>query len=104
MKGWLAATTITIAHGLVGWGLCGATMGLATAATTLENALIIHAIAAPAIFIAVSFVYFRQFGSESPLKTAAQFLGVVATARATAVYFDTLCIRDPLYTLGSGID
>src|SRR5215470_3830651 len=77
MKGRVAAITITIAHGLVGWGLCGAAMGLAMAATTLENALIIHAVAAPAIFIAVSFVYFRRFGSSSPLRAAAQFLGVV---------------------------
>jgi hypothetical protein len=71
------ATLTTIAHGLIGWALCGATMGIGTAATTLENALVIHAAAAPLIFAGVALVYFRRFGSWSPLTTAATFLTVV---------------------------
>lgn len=69
--------TITIAHGIVGWALCGATMGIGMAATTLVNALVIHAIAAPVIFAGISLVYFRRFAYWSPLRTAAAFLGVV---------------------------
>jgi len=67
----------TIAHGVVGWALCGATMGIGMATTTLENALVIHAAAAPVIFIVLSVIYFRQFGFWRPLKTAAAFLAVV---------------------------
>lgn len=41
---------ITIGHGLAGWALCRATMGIGMAATTFSQALVIHAIAAPLIF------------------------------------------------------
>jgi hypothetical protein len=72
-KGVAAAVT----HGLVGWVLCGATMSLGMKVTTLEGALILHALAAPVIFTALSLVYFHRMGSWSPLRTAAVFLGVV---------------------------
>jgi hypothetical protein len=41
---------ILLAHALIGWALCAATMGIGMAVTTLNNALIIHAIAAPIFF------------------------------------------------------
>jgi len=75
----LKSIVIVVAHGLVGWGLCGATMGVGMAVTTLEHALIIHAIAAPVLFAVVSLVYFRHFRLWSPLRTATAFLGVVIT-------------------------
>ena len=68
---------VAVAHGLVGWALCGATMGVGIKVTTLEGALILHAITAPVVFTALSLVYFHRFGSWSPLRTAAAFLGVV---------------------------
>jgi len=45
--------------------------------TTLRAALVLHALAAPVIFAALSLVYFRRPGSWSPLRAAATFLGVV---------------------------
>lgn len=54
-------------------------MGLGMALTTVKHALIIHAIAAPVIFAAVSLGYFRRIRSWSPLRTAAAFTGVVIT-------------------------
>ena len=69
--------TFAIAHGLVGWALCAATMGVGMKVTTVETALIFHAFAAPVIFTALSLVYFRRLGSCSPLRTATVFLGVV---------------------------
>lgn len=68
---------ITIAHGLAGWALCGATMGIAMAVTTLSRALVIHAVAAPLIFGVVSKVHFRAPRSGSPVKTAFLFTTVV---------------------------
>lgn len=68
---------VVVTHGLVGWGLCGLTMSVGMKVTTLEAALILHAVAAPVIFTALSLIYFRRFGSWSPLRTAAAFLGVV---------------------------
>lgn len=49
----------------------------AMAVTTAAWALIIHAVAAPIIFVGVSYVYFRRAGSWPPLRTACAFLGVV---------------------------
>ena len=66
-----------VTHAVVGWGLCGATIGVGRKVTTLRNALIAHAIAAPIIFGAVSVVYFRLFGSTGPITTAAMFLAIV---------------------------
>ena len=68
---------ITIAHALVGWALCGATMGIGMAVTTLRRALIIHATAAPILFGAISCVYFTHFAYATPLVTALTFVGLV---------------------------
>jgi hypothetical protein len=73
----VARISLAIAYGIVGWGLCGATMGVAMAVTNLGHALLIHAFAAPAIFVAVSVLYFRHIGAFSPLRTAVTFLAVV---------------------------
>ena len=70
---------------VVGWGLCGATVGVGRKVTTLRNALIAHAIAAPIIFGAVSFIYFRWFGGTGPATTAAIFLAIV-------VFLDTFVV------------
>jgi hypothetical protein len=69
--------TIALAHALVGWALCGATMGISMARTSLSRALAIHAVAAPVIFAAVSLVYFTCFAYSAPLATALGFVGVV---------------------------
>jgi hypothetical protein len=42
----IAKTSILLVHAFVGWLLCAATMGIGMALTTMQNALIIHAIAA----------------------------------------------------------
>jgi membrane associated rhomboid family serine protease len=73
----LRDVSAAVAHGLVGWALCGVTIGVGMKLTTPETTLIIHAIAAPVIFTCLSLVYFRRSIAWSPLRTAAVFLGVV---------------------------
>ncbi len=68
---------VTLAHALAGWALCAATMGIGMALTSLDTALIIHAIAAPIIFAGVSLAYFRLFHYTAPVPTAGIFIGVV---------------------------
>jgi len=51
---------VAITYGLLGWGLCGVTMSVAMKVASLEAALILHALAAPVIFTAVSLVYFQR--------------------------------------------
>lgn len=70
-------TAILLAHAFIIWALCFAAIGIGMAVTSLENALIAHAIAAPIIAAGVSLVYFHKFNFTSPVKTAAIFLAFV---------------------------
>lgn len=67
-------TLITLVHPFVIWVLCGATMGIGPAITTLENALIIHAVAAPIFAAIISSFYYRNFGYTLPFATAVIFV------------------------------
>ncbi len=68
-----------LVHAFVGWALCGATMGIGMATTSLQNALIAHAIGAPIFFFIVSLIYFKKFNYTTPLRTALIFVGFVIT-------------------------
>ena len=68
---------IILAHAFVGWMLCGATMGIGLSTTSVTNALIVHAIAAPIFFTGISLFYFRRFNYTTPLRTAVIFLSFV---------------------------
>jgi hypothetical protein len=68
---------ITLGCALAGWALCFATMGIGMATTSLQNALTIHAVAAPIIFLFVSLVYYRKFNFTTPLQTALVFTGLI---------------------------
>jgi hypothetical protein len=64
-------------HAFAGWLLCAATMGIGLALTTMEMALVIHAVAAPIFFGVVSMVYYSKFNYTGPLATATTFVGFV---------------------------
>ena len=68
---------VVLAHAFVGWALCFATIGIGMAVTTLQNALVIHAIGAPIFFAVVSLIYFCKFNYTAPLQTALIFVGFV---------------------------
>lgn len=70
-------TVVIAAHAFVGWALCFATIGVGLAVTTLQTALVVHAVGAPLFFCVVSLVYFTRFGYTTPLQTAAAFTGFV---------------------------
>jgi hypothetical protein len=76
---------VAVVYGLVGWILCGATMGVGMKIAGLRTALIVHALAAPGIFAALSFSYFYRPDSWPPFRAATIFLGVV-------VAMDTLVV------------
>jgi hypothetical protein len=67
-----------VLHALAGWAACAAVMGalLATGSRTL--ALVVHAVAAPLIFVAVARHYFRERGARDPFPTALAFVFIVA--------------------------
>jgi len=68
-----------LAHALVVWALCGATMAIALQVTSEERALVAHAVAAPVAAAIVSAVYYGAFAYTSPIATAAAVTAVVAT-------------------------
>ena len=63
--------------GLVGQMGCWALMIGGQAITTIDNALIIHAIGAPIVFGIVSYIYFKKYNYTSPLLTASIFISIV---------------------------
>ena len=67
-----------LAHALVVWALCGATMAIALQVTSEERALVAHAVAAPVAAAIVSAVYYGAFAYTSPIATAAAVTAVVA--------------------------
>jgi hypothetical protein len=70
-------TLILLTHALAGWALCAASIGIGMATTSVTNALIIHAMAAPIVFAMVTLVYYKKFRFTSPLQTALVFIGFV---------------------------
>jgi hypothetical protein len=52
-------------------------MGIGLATTSLNRTLVVHAIGAPLIFAAVSWVYFTGFGYTTSLETAIWFVSFV---------------------------
>ncbi len=69
------ATIVALA--LLGWALCGGVMYAGMALFSLQTTLVIHAIAAPIIFGAISWFYFGKLHYTRPLTTAAAFTLVV---------------------------
>jgi len=74
-----------LGYGMVGWALCTATMAVLLQVTSTTVALIVHAIAAPAYFVALAWRYFGARGSRDPLETAATWTGIVVLLDATVV-------------------
>ncbi len=68
---------ILLGHAFVGWALCAVTMSIGQATMPLQQALIVHAIAAPVFFTLISLVYFQKFAFTTPLQTALVFVGFV---------------------------
>jgi uncharacterized membrane protein len=70
-------SVITLVHAFFGWALCFATIGIGRMVTSLDNALIAHAVAAPVIFFVITRVYMARFAYLTPLGTALVFTGFI---------------------------
>ena len=68
---------VILAHAFVGWALCFATMGIGMKTMKLQNALIVHAIAAPVVFGLISLIYFKRPNYTTPIQTALIFTSFV---------------------------
>jgi hypothetical protein len=83
----MKATTVLILalHAFVIWLGCGLTVAIGRGVIGLDATLLVHAIAAPALAVLVSLVYFTRFGATSPLTTAAFFVLFIIIMDATLV-------------------
>jgi hypothetical protein len=68
---------IFVGLAFAGWAGCTAIIGIGLSVTSLQNALIIHAIGAPIIFASISLLYFGKFGFTTALVTALTFTAFV---------------------------
>ena len=66
-------TIIILVHALIGWAMCGAIIGIGFAVTTEQNALIIHALGVPIVFVVISLIYFKWFNYTTPFQTGLIF-------------------------------
>jgi menaquinone-dependent protoporphyrinogen oxidase len=74
-----------VSYGVAGWALCAATMGLLLRFVGLTAALVVHALAAPAIFLALARRYFRARGARDPVPTAVAWTAIVVLLDAVVV-------------------
>ena len=65
---------ILLAHAFMGWGLCGAIVGIGRNVTSMQVTLIVHAVGAPVIFVVISLIYYKWFHYTTALQTAAAFV------------------------------
>lgn len=66
-----------VAYPLIGWAICGTTVGIGRRLIDMHTTLVVHAIVAPLAFAVLSALFFRQFPGSSPVRIASAFLSVV---------------------------
>jgi menaquinone-dependent protoporphyrinogen oxidase len=74
-----------LAHGVAGWAICGALMGVLLQTVSEGWAIALHGIAVPLVFAAISVNYFRARGARTPLAAALAFTAIVALLDAGIV-------------------
>jgi hypothetical protein len=71
---------VVLIPSFIGWAACAAVMGVGMALTSISNALVIHAVAAPVIFSLLTLVYYKRFHITTPFQTATVSTGFVISA------------------------
>jgi len=80
-----ASLVAVLVHAIVGWAACGAIMGLLLATLALPTALVVHAIAAPIVFSALSAHLYTHHSRRPPLLVAFVFTASVTLLDAVIV-------------------
>ncbi len=74
-----------VIRGVVGWAICGATIGVGRQVVSMDTTLLIHAVVAPLTFALLTWNYFRRFPESSAGGTALTMLGIVVGLDALVV-------------------
>ena len=74
-----------VVHGLVGWAICGATIGVGRQLASVEITLLIHVVAALLAFGLLTWHHFRRFPESSAASTSLTMVGIVVGLDALLV-------------------
>jgi hypothetical protein len=74
-----------VVHALVGWAICGATVGIGRQLVSMDATLVIHAMVAPLAFGLLTWRHFKRFPESSAAATALIMVGVVLGLDALVV-------------------
>lgn len=72
-------------HGVIGWAICGATIGVGRQLVSMDTTLVIHALVAPLAFGLLTWNYFRRHPDSGAGAIALTMLGVVVGLDAPVV-------------------
>ncbi len=73
MTNWISV----IVHALLGWAICGATIGLGRHVMSMRATLAVHLVVAPLAFALLTWSHFRRHPDSGPLQTSIALVGVV---------------------------
>ncbi len=65
-----------IVHGLVGWAVCGATIGIGRQVVSMRATLAIHLVVAPLAFALLTWSHFKRHPRSGPLQTSLALVGL----------------------------
>ncbi len=74
-----------LSHGLVGWAICGATIGIGRQVMSMQATLLVHAAVAPLAFGLLTWRHVRRHPESTPGATALAMTGLVIALDALAV-------------------
>jgi len=74
-----------VIRGVVGWAICGATIGVGRQIVSMGATLAIHALVAPLAFGLLTWDYFHRHPNSSAGRTAFMMLGIVIALDALVV-------------------
>ncbi len=79
--GTFPASSITpwpfLRHWFAGWAVCTSIMAIGPAVMSMDATLVVHAVAGPVVFGALSWRYFSRYDEPAPIAAAAGFVGLV---------------------------
>jgi hypothetical protein len=74
-----------VIHALVGWAICGATVGIGRRLLPMTVTLVVHAVVAPLTFGVLAWDHVRRFPQSSPSATALTMVVLVIGLDALVV-------------------
>lgn len=77
--------TSLVMRGLIGWAICGATVGIGRKVLPMTATLIVHAIVAPLAFGLLAWNHVKRFPESSPLATGLFMVALVIGLDALVV-------------------